>query len=211
MKTVEQCKDEIAKKEGYGDYADLIGAIDMLSGSHGKRIAWLLRVENEAMALYAAEATKEKEGEIKKLENDLREARKEAQSFMKERDRAFAERNEARECEEHWKARSEWLEKYLHTEPQEDDLERYPLPLCFDPQEEQKELWGRSQRIKRDHEQWEANFKQMLTQREVDWMQIKQKFMDTNFDRTISNIFEWLNMEFSAYSSLPLKFTGQTN
>lgn len=41
-------------------------------------------------------------------------------------------------------------------EPMEDDFERYPLPICFDPTEEQGQLHLRSLRIKIDHEQWKS-------------------------------------------------------
>jgi len=40
-------------------------------------------------------------------------------------------------------------------ESDEEDFDRYDLPICFEPTEELKELNRRSDRIKADHKKWQ--------------------------------------------------------
>lgn len=48
--------------------------------------------------------------------------------------------------------------KYEAIEPDECDFERYPLPICFDPQEEQRELYKRSLKIDGDYIVWNEKY-----------------------------------------------------
>lgn len=46
---------------------------------------------------------------------------------------------------------AEEIQKYHELVEQLDsDFERFPLPICFDPQEEQRELWRRTQQIEKE-------------------------------------------------------------
>lgn len=72
------------------------------------------------------------------------------------------------------KAEVERLEKelkYCDVEPEEDDFERYSLPICFEPREELKELNLRKDRINREWEGWNermSKIKSQLTQHKTE-------------------------------------------
>lgn len=48
------------------------------------------------------------------------------------------------------------LKKVEKSEPKQDDFETYPLPLCMDKGEEQREFFKRQMSIEEDHKGWES-------------------------------------------------------
>lgn len=68
---------------------------------------------------------------------------------------------------EELKYKNELLEhelKYYDKEPEEDDFERYPLPICFEPREELKELNLRKDRIDENWEKWNERMVKIKSQ-----------------------------------------------
>ncbi len=47
---------------------------------------------------------------------------------------------------------------YETIEPDESDFERYPLPICFDPEEEKRAFWKRQRSIEEEWREWDKKY-----------------------------------------------------
>jgi hypothetical protein len=124
-KSIERFQQEASKKYGYRNYEIATSQAD--TDTYGK-------INFEAEEAFntqgQSERIKELEWEIKRLSVSLKDSQKEAETYADERDSAYSERNEARECEEIYQNRLKELEAKQIILPDDDEILKLANAYC---------------------------------------------------------------------------------
>jgi hypothetical protein len=124
-KSIEHFQQEASKKYGYKNYDIATSQAD--TDTYGKIN---FEAEEAFNAQIQSERTKELEWEIKRLSVSLKDSQKEAETYADERDSAYSERNEARECEEIYQNKLKELEAKQLILPTDEEILKLANAYC---------------------------------------------------------------------------------